>query len=119
MQCPAVPGQTAPRPEASKSASESSKSSQRFLDYNMNLDGQDLAVDDPESRGLSVFRVGKRNNEMRRFGIISPRDVCLRRLGRAMRMRMKNGNQFLPALTQVPHDRNQLGGIHFEFLRFA
>ena len=52
-------------------------SSDHGLDYNMNIDFQDLAVNDPESRGLRAFGLGERNDQVRGFRIVRPLDVAL------------------------------------------
>src|SRR5437773_112394 len=72
------------------------RSSKRFLDYNMKLDGKDLTVNNPESRSLRALRLGKRNDEMGRLGIIGSCDVRSRGRGRTMRMRMKDRNKLFP-----------------------
>jgi len=52
----------------------------------MKLDGKNFAINDPESQGQWALRLAKRKNEMSRLGIVSPLDICFRRLGRSMRM---------------------------------
>ncbi len=59
----------------------------------MKLDGDGRPVNDPESGGLRMFLIGKRYDQLGRFGVVGPLDVFSRKLGGAMRMRVVDGNE--------------------------
>src|SRR5688572_20137759 len=84
----------------------------RFLDYNTKLDWKDLAVNDPESPGLRTRRLSKRNDEMRRLGVIGPHDICFGRLGRSIGVGMEDRDKLLSGLSQSTQCRDQFRGIH-------
>src|SRR5262245_9994912 len=81
---------------------------QRFLDYNMELDGQGLTVNDPESHGLRALRLGKGNDDVRRLRIVGPINVCFGQIGRSMGMGVDDCHEYLTRSAKVPKRSDQL-----------
>src|SRR5689334_11902294 len=88
------------------------ETSQERLDYNMNLDRKDFAIDDPKSHGLRASWLGQRYDQMCRFGVIRSLDIRFRRLGRTVRMRMEDGDEQLAGFAQAAKCGDQFGRVH-------
>src|SRR5215471_2421349 len=82
--------------------------SPEFLNYSMNFDGNDFAVDDPESHGPRALQLGERDDEMGRFRVVGALDVGFRRFCGSVGMGVKDGEKLFSTLAEGSQKRDQL-----------